>query len=188
VFFRDVLLSKDETLDGGEKFNQAGGGGDGLPSAGACPRLLPDVGAQHAAPVFFFFRFNLSPNRRVLLTWKADHLNLPHSGGGGMDQELVQYLDERFGRIEQRLDLHDRRFDEVNARLDDRIEEVKRHSGVLVEGLRHEIHLVAEGLAMHIQVQHVQEREYFDRKFDDTHALIRSFNHRIESLERNRPN
>jgi len=27
---------------------------------------------------------------------------------------------------------------------------------------------------MHIQVQHVQEREYFDRKFEDTHALIRS--------------
>jgi len=77
---------------------------------------------------------------------------------------------------------------------------------VLVEGLRHEIHLVAEGLAMHIQVQHVQEREYFDRKFEDTHALIRSsYGHlqqqqdqlkqsqdqihlRVENLERNRPN
>jgi archaellum component FlaC len=126
-----------------------------------------------------------------------------------MDQELVQYLDERFGRIEQRLDGHDgrfesidrrfegidRRFDEVDRRFDEvneRIEEVKRHSGVLVEGLRHELHLVAEGLTMHIQVQHVQEREYFDRKFEDTHALIRSsYDHlhqRVENLERNRPN
>jgi archaellum component FlaC len=126
-----------------------------------------------------------------------------------MDQELVQYLDERFGRIEQRLDGHDgrfesidrrferidRRFDEVDRRfneVNERIEEVKRHSGVLVEGLRHELHLVAEGLTMHIQVQHVQEREYFDRKFEDTHALIRSsYDHlhqRVENLERNRPN
>src|SRR3989442_8266722 len=80
---------------------------------------------------------------------------------------------------------------------------VKRHTGVLVEGLRHELQLVAEGLAMHIQVQHVQEREYFDRKFEDTHALIRSsYDHlqqqhdhlqqsqdqlrqRVENLERN---
>jgi thymidylate synthase len=112
-----------------------------------------------------------------------------------MDQELVQYLDERFGRVEQRLDLHDQRFDEV-----------KRHSGVLVEGLRHELHLVAEGLTMHIQVQHVQEREYHDRQHQETRALIRSFydelrqrddqlsqqqdqlHQRVENLERNRPN
>ena len=105
-----------------------------------------------------------------------------------MDQELVQYLDERFGRIEQRLDGHDRRFDEVN----DRIEEVKRHSGVLVEGLRHELHLVAEGLTMHIQVQHVQEREYHDRQHQETRALLHlsyeQLLQRVENLERNRPN
>ena len=105
-----------------------------------------------------------------------------------MDQELVQYLDERFGRIEQRLDGHDRRFDEVN----DRIEEVKRHTGVLVEGLRHELHLVAEGLTMHIQVQHVQEREYHDRQHQETRALLHlsyeQLHQRVENLERNRPN
>jgi hypothetical protein len=98
-----------------------------------------------------------------------------------MDQELVQYLDERFGRVEQRLDLHDQRFDEV-----------KRHTGVLVEGLRHELHLVAEGLAMHIQVQHVQEREYHDRQHQETRALIHlsydQLHQRVENLERNRPN
>ena len=111
-----------------------------------------------------------------------------------MDQELVQYLDgrfqyldERFERIEQRLDGHDRRFDDVN----DRIEEAKRHSGVLVEGLRHEIHLVAEGLTMHIQVQHVQEREYHERQHQETRALLRlsyeQLHQRVENLERNRP-
>ena len=98
-----------------------------------------------------------------------------------MDQELVQYLDGRFNGLASELD---RRFNDVNERI--------RHNGVLVEGLRHELHLVAEGLTMHIQVQHVQEREYFDRKFEETHALIRSsYDHlrqRVENLERNRPN
>ena len=105
-----------------------------------------------------------------------------------MDRELIQYLDERFGRVEQRLDAHDQRFDEV-----------KRHTGVLVEGLRHEIQLVAEGLAMHIQVQHVQEREHHDQQHRETRALIRSFydelkqqnaqlQQRVENLERNQEN
>jgi len=151
-----------------------------------------------------------------------------------MDQELVQYLDgrfqtlderfnrielrldshdqrfntidQRFDRIEQRLDAHDRRFDLLDRKIDEKVEEVKRHTGVLVEGLRHEVQLVAEGLTMHIQVQHAQEREYFDRKFEDTHALIRSsYGHlqqqqdqlrqtddelrqRVENLERNQEN
>jgi len=52
---------------------------------------------------------------------------------------------------------------------------------------------------MHIQVQHVQEREYFNRKFEDTHVLIRSsYDHlqqqqdhlrqRVERLERDQEN
>ena len=101
-----------------------------------------------------------------------------------MDQELVQYLDERFGRIEHRLDAHDQRFNEV-----------KRHTGVLVEGLRYEVQLVAESLTMHIQVQHVQEREYHDQQHRETRALMRSFydelrqqqdqlRQRVENLER----
>ena len=105
-----------------------------------------------------------------------------------MDQELVQYLDERFGRIEQRLVAHDQRFDEV-----------KRHTGVLVEGLRHELQLVAEGFAMHIQVQQGQEREYHDRQHHETRVLMQSFynelrqqneqlRQRVENLERHRPN
>jgi chromosome segregation ATPase len=133
-----------------------------------------------------------------------------------MDQELVQYLDERFGhldqrferiderfdRIEQRLDSHNQRFIRIEEQLDDhndQFDEVKRHTGVLVEGLRHELQLVAEGVAMHIQVQHVQEREYHDRQHHDTRALIRSFydefrqqnqqlRQRVDNLERKRPN
>jgi hypothetical protein len=100
-----------------------------------------------------------------------------------MDQELVQYLegrferqeqrfqtllDHRFGTVDQRFDAVDRRFEETKEQL----EEVKRHTGVLVEGLRHEIQLVAEGLVMHIEVRHREDREYFDRKFGDMSTLF----------------
>jgi len=126
-----------------------------------------------------------------------------------MDQELVQYLDERFGRLDQRFERIDERFDQVDDRSvrieqrleehDQRFDEVKRHTGVLVEGLRHELQLVAEGLAMHIQVQHVQEREYHEQQHRETRALIRSFydelrqqneqlRQRVDNLERKRPN
>src|SRR5438309_12120463 len=112
-----------------------------------------------------------------------------------MDQELVQYLDAQFGRIEQRLDGHDRLFESIDQRFD----EVKRHTGVLVEGLRHELQLVAEGVAMPTQVQHVQEREYHEQQHRETRALIRSFydelrqqneqlRQRVDNLERKRPN
>lgn len=133
-----------------------------------------------------------------------------------MDQELVQYLDTRFqsleqqidhrfdrvdqrlDRVEHRLDDHDQRFDRIDQRLDThdlRFDEVKRHNGILIEGLRHELQLVAEGLAMHNQVQHVQEREYHDRQHQETRALLRSFHdetrqqhnqlrQRVENLER----
>ena len=138
-----------------------------------------------------------------------------------MDQELVQYLEEKFQTQEQRFQsLLDQslggiaaRFEGVNARFDrveqrldahdDRFEEVKRHTGVLVEGLRHEIQQVAEGLVMHIEFRHREDREYFDRKFEDMSSLFRSshdhlqqqhdqlrqsqdqIHQRVENLERN---
>jgi len=133
-----------------------------------------------------------------------------------MDQELVQYLDERFGHLDQRFERIDERFDRIDDqfdRVDDRFvrieqrldehdqrfDEVKRHTGVLVEGLRHELQLVAEGLAMHTQVQHVQEREYHEQQHRETRALIRSFydelkqqneqlRQRVENLERKKQN
>ena len=129
-----------------------------------------------------------------------------------MDQELVQYLDgrfqtldvrfdridQRFERIDQRFEQIDQRFDRIDQRLDahdDRFDEVKRYTGILVEGLRYEVQLVAESLSMHIQVQHVQEREYHDQQHRETRALMRSFydelrqeqnqlRQRVENLER----
>ena len=105
-----------------------------------------------------------------------------------MDQELVQYLNDQFAGINQRFEQVDRRFEEMRREMSAGFDEVKRHNGVLVEDLRHKLQLVAEGFATHIEVRHTQDREYFDRQFADTHALIRSsydhLNQRIENLER----
>jgi len=140
-----------------------------------------------------------------------------------MDQELVQYLDERFNRIEQRLDGHDRRFEQIDRRFEgidcrfegidrhfdgidrrfdevnERIEEVKRHSGVLIEDLRYQVRLVAEGFATFVEGRYTQDQARIDERFNETQALLRtSFEHltrqddqlrqRVENLERNQQN
>jgi uncharacterized protein YlxW (UPF0749 family) len=105
-----------------------------------------------------------------------------------MDQELVQYLNEHFAGV-------DRQFAEMRQEMYAGFDEVKRHNGVLIEDLRYKLQLVAEGLATHIEVKHTQDREYYDSRFDETNALIRSsYNHlqqqqnhlnqRVENLER----
>ena len=106
-----------------------------------------------------------------------------------MDQELVQYLEERFQRQEQGFNA---RFEEVNARLDERVEEVKRHTGVLVEGLRYEVQLVAEGFAVFVEGRYAQDQANIAQQFQETRALIHlsydQLRQRVENLERKPPN
>ena len=106
-----------------------------------------------------------------------------------MDQELVQYLEERFQRQEQGFNAC---FEEVNARLDERVEEVKRHTGVLVEGLRHEVQLVAEGFAVFVEGRYAQDQANIAQQFQETRALIHlsydQLRQRVENLERKSPN
>src|SRR3989441_4486383 len=128
---------------------------------------------------------------RVSLTRKTvQHTLSKH--GVTMDQELVQYLDSRFQSV-------NRQFQELRGEMTAGLKGVKRHSDVLFEGLRHELQFVAESLTMHIQVQHVQEREYHDRQHQETRALIRSLydelrqqhdhlRQRVENLEQKRQN
>lgn len=59
-------------------------------------------------------------------------------------------------------------------RLGERIDETKRHSGVLVEGLRHELQLVAEGIQMHIEQRHREDREHTDRQFQEHRVLMQT--------------
>ena len=104
-----------------------------------------------------------------------------------MDQELVQYLDERFNGLvhglDQRFEGIGRRFDEVNAR----IEEVKRHNGVLIEGVHDQVRLLADGLATHIETEHVRHQA-IQEQFRETRALIHlsheQLHQRVENLER----
>ncbi len=119
-----------------------------------------------------------------------------------MDQELVQYLDERFagitqrfeqsdqrfGQVDQRFEQIDRRFEEMRREMHAGFDEVKRHNGVLVEDLRHQVRLVAEGFAVFVDGRYAQDQVNIDRRFDETNALVRSsydhLNQRIENLER----
>jgi len=130
-----------------------------------------------------------------------------------MDQELLQYLDVRFGQIEQRLDSHDQRFNTIDQRfdrieqrldghderfdlldrkIDEKVEEVKRHTGVLVEGLRHEVHLVAEGFATFVESRYAQDQANIAEQFRETRALIHlsydQLRQRVENLERKQEN
>ncbi len=116
-----------------------------------------------------------------------------------MDQELVQYLEERFERQEQRFNA---RFDAIDQRfiaVDGRFDELKRHTGILVEGLRYEVQLVAEGFATFVEGRYSQDQANIQQQFRETHALIRSsYDHlqqqqdqtrqRVENLERKSPN
>jgi ubiquinone biosynthesis protein UbiJ len=98
-----------------------------------------------------------------------------------MDQELVQYLDQRFEQV-------DRQFEEMRREMYTGFDEVKRHTGVLVEGLRHQVRLVAEGFAVFVDGRYAQDQANIDRRFDETNALIRNLyahiDQRLENLER----
>lgn len=67
------------------------------------------------------------------------------------------------------------------------IADSKRHTGVLTEGLRHELQLVAEGFQMHLDRRHVDDRAYLDEQFRETRALIQlsygQIQERVERLE-----
>ncbi len=67
------------------------------------------------------------------------------------------------------------------------IADTKRHAGVLTEGLRHELQLVAEGFQMHLDRRHADDREHLDNQFRETRALIQlsygQLQERVERLE-----
>jgi len=67
------------------------------------------------------------------------------------------------------------------------IVEAKRHTGVLTEGLRHELQLVAEGFQMHLDRRHADDRSYLEEQFRETRALIQlsygQIQERVERLE-----
>ena len=112
-------------------------------------------------------------------------------------EQLNGRLDARFGAIDARFERIDVRFEAIDDRflamdeqfeeLKDRVEESKRYSGILVEGLRYEVHLVADGLATFIDGRYTQDQASIQRQFRETQALMHlsydQLRQRVENIE-----
>jgi len=98
-----------------------------------------------------------------------------------MDQDLIAYLDQRFGAIDQRFGTIDQRLKDLRWEMNQRFEKVdnrfesleeKVHlSGVVVESLRDELRVVAEGF-MGYSDQMEKHSAEVDRKLDDLKTLV----------------
>ena len=76
-----------------------------------------------------------------------------------MDQDLIAYLDERFGQI-------DERFGQLETEI--------RHAHVLLEDLRRDLRGVADGVAAgHESLE--QFREEVDRRFEEQNSTLRLY-------------
>ena len=113
-----------------------------------------------------------------------------------MDQELIAYFDERFSRIDERFreasqqigSLRDEfvSFREETTQNFGRVDEEIRQVHVVVEGLRDEVHVVAEGVSG-FNEQLSDFRTEVSREFDDVRGLVGStyteLDRRIRPLE-----
>lgn len=66
-------------------------------------------------------------------------------------------------------------------------EETKRHTGVLIESLRHDVQSMAEGFQMHLDRRHAEDRDYMEREFQELRALLKlsyaQLHDRVEALD-----
>jgi chromosome segregation ATPase len=101
-----------------------------------------------------------------------------------MDQDLLNYLEQRFSSLDRRFDEVDRRFDEVDQRFNqvdrrfdgvdqrfERLEEEIRGAYVLIESLQSEVRLVAADGILNLTEQLNRHREEVARKLGELEAL-----------------
>ena len=104
----------------------------------------------------------------------------------GLDGKLAE-LGHRVTGVDGKVVGLDQRMTSLAGDLREEVADTKRHTGVLVEGLRHELQLVAEGLQMHIEQRHQEDRAYMDKQFRETRTLIQltytRLNERVTRLE-----
>jgi len=98
-----------------------------------------------------------------------------------MDQDLLNYLEQRFSAIDQRFNEVDQRFRETGQQIQalqegttqrfDRLETEVRGAWISIEDLRGQVKLVAEGVANNNERldRHAEE---VSRKLDDLESLI----------------
>ncbi|MFL6292644.1 MAG: hypothetical protein ACJ759_17255 [Thermoanaerobaculia bacterium] len=95
-----------------------------------------------------------------------------------MDQELIAYLDKRFGEV-------DKRFGQVNEQMAALAAEV-RGNGVEIEGLRGQIQQVAEGVAGGNQRIDAFQADV-SKQFEEVREIIQTshsnLHRRVSSLE-----
>lgn len=83
-----------------------------------------------------------------------------------MDQESLSQIQQIVGAATEALRT------DLTGIIRTEIVDAKRHTGVLTEGLRHEVQLVAEGFQMHLDRRHADDRAYLGDQFMETRALI----------------
>ena len=81
-----------------------------------------------------------------------------------MDQESLTQIQQIVGAATEALRA------DLTGTLRTEIADTKRHTGVLTEGLRHELQLAAEGFQMHLDRRHADDRAYLDEQFRETRA------------------
>ncbi len=86
-----------------------------------------------------------------------------------MDQESLAQIQQIVGAATEALRA------DLTGTLRTEIADSKRHTGVLTEGLRHELQLVAEGFQMHLDRRHADDRVSLDEQFKQTRMLTASF-------------
>ncbi len=116
-----------------------------------------------------------------------------------MDAELVGYLDERFAVVDQRFATIDRRFDAVDQRFeamgrrqdttDARLEDTRRHLGILIENLDTKIQMVSEGV-INVDRKIDRVREELKTEIGEVKSLLRvsytNLDRRVRRLETDR--
>jgi hypothetical protein len=83
-----------------------------------------------------------------------------------MDQESLAQIQQIVGAATEAIRA------DLTGTLRSEIADTKQHTGVLTEGLRHELQLVAEGFQMDLDRRHADDRGYLDEQFKETRSLI----------------
>ncbi len=98
------------------------------------------------------------------------------------NKELMQYFDKKFEGI-------DKKFEALKAEIDTAKEETMRHTGVLIEEVRHDIKILAEGIMTanektgREKEENKQEHVQLEKRILINTADISSLDNRVGRLE-----
>jgi len=106
-----------------------------------------------------------------------------------MDQELIAYLDQHFRGTAGQIEALRQETAQQLVRIDGRLERVEtevRHAHVVIEGLRDEVHLLAEGMIGFDERMgglRAEVKEQLEEMRSWMHQAYRGLDRRVEDLE-----